>query len=267
MGIVRREGNWRLDKLEAGVYEVTFKHQSELKIVTSDYSPHGFMDERADFSIEVHEVDSFSDAEVLFEKMVQGNSSRIGGLSMPIGANGSATFEGSEGNGSLSDLPPIGALLFGALVGGVLINSSGLAVQSTSFLIGAVFLLLPLVVLALTYREYASNGPKAAITYLFTTEEINKAKTRSEDETSDRTPPAPQKLKNDLYFERAERKCEWCDELIDSHETHHIKPRSEGGPNEPENLIVLCPNCHDKADRGMISRSKLKRVVSKNIKN
>lgn len=70
---------------------------------------------------------------------------------------------------------------------------------------------------------------------------------------------------DELYFERANRKCEWCEEPIDSHETHHIKPRSEGGPNDPENLIVLCPNCHDKADRGMLSRSKLTRVVSKNM--
>ncbi|WP_224447801.1 HNH endonuclease [Haloprofundus salilacus] len=266
MGIVRRDGKWRLDKREAGVYEVTFENQPELKIVTSDYSPRGFMDERTDFSIEVREVDSFSEAEALFEEVAKGSSSRIGGHSLPIGANESETFDGSGEDYSLSDLPPVGALLFGTLVGGILINSSGLAVQSMSFLIGVAFFILPLAVLAFTYREYASNGPKAAITYLFTVEESNKDNSRSEDETPDRTPPAPQALKNELYFERAERKCEWCNESIDSHETHHIRPRSEGGPNEPNNLIILCPNCHDKADRGMISRSKLKRVVSMNSK-
>lgn len=25
---------------------------------------------------------------------------------------------------------------------------------------------------------------------------------------------------------------------------HHIRPRSEGGANEPRNIAVLCPNCH-----------------------
>ena len=27
-------------------------------------------------------------------------------------------------------------------------------------------------------------------------------------------------------------------------EVHHIKPRSEGGSNELENMIVVCSNCH-----------------------
>ena len=26
---------------------------------------------------------------------------------------------------------------------------------------------------------------------------------------------------------------------------HHIVPRADGGTNEPENLILLCMNCHD----------------------
>ncbi|WP_425607549.1 HNH endonuclease [Natrinema zhouii] len=42
-------------------------------------------------------------------------------------------------------------------------------------------------------------------------------------------------------------------------------PRSEGGPNMPKNLIVLCPNCHRKADSGTISRSKLKYRVNEQL--
>ena len=41
-------------------------------------------------------------------------------------------------------------------------------------------------------------------------------------------------------------------------EVHHIVPVAEGGTEEEQNLIVLCPNCHKKADWGLISRGELK---------
>ncbi|MFP8958140.1 HNH endonuclease [Natrialbaceae archaeon A-CW3] len=64
-----------------------------------------------------------------------------------------------------------------------------------------------------------------------------------------------------MYFERASQKCEWCDERVDHPEVHHIRPRSEGGPNTRSNLIVLCPGCHRKADSGGISQTKLRAKV------
>ena len=33
-------------------------------------------------------------------------------------------------------------------------------------------------------------------------------------------------------------------------EVAHIKPLSEGGPDDPENMVALCPNCHKKLDVG-----------------
>ncbi len=77
------------------------------------------------------------------------------------------------------------------------------------------------------------------------------------DNYSKKTNPAPENLKNELYFERANQRCEWCEEWVDTPEIHHIVPRFEGGKNTAENLIVLCPNCHRKADRGILSKSKL----------
>jgi len=46
-------------------------------------------------------------------------------------------------------------------------------------------------------------------------------------------------------------KCAVCsfDEVV---EVHHIKPRRIGGSDELENLILLCPNHHALADRGLL---------------
>ena len=48
-----------------------------------------------------------------------------------------------------------------------------------------------------------------------------------------------------------------CDET-DALDVHHIIPIEKGGTNKESNLIVLCPNHHRKADRGLISRERLK---------
>ena len=42
------------------------------------------------------------------------------------------------------------------------------------------------------------------------------------------------------------RKCPLCDKEADSQ--HHIKPRSEGGSNEPRNLVWLCKACHNNVE-------------------
>jgi YHS domain-containing protein len=47
--------------------------------------------------------------------------------------------------------------------------------------------------------------------------------------------------------------------------THHITPRRHGGSNQPENLAVLCPNHHAMADRGMIDKEELSRIVLASI--
>jgi 5-methylcytosine-specific restriction endonuclease McrA len=44
-------------------------------------------------------------------------------------------------------------------------------------------------------------------------------------------------------------------------EVHHIKPRSERGEDVPSNLIVLCANHHDDADKGRITRTELSNLV------
>ena len=38
---------------------------------------------------------------------------------------------------------------------------------------------------------------------------------------------------------------------------HHIVPFADGGEETPQNLILLCPNCHKRADVGLIPQSEL----------
>jgi hypothetical protein len=46
-------------------------------------------------------------------------------------------------------------------------------------------------------------------------------------------------------------------------EVHHIDSWSEEQAHHPDNLIALCPNCHDLADRGAIDRKALRELKVK----
>lgn len=46
-------------------------------------------------------------------------------------------------------------------------------------------------------------------------------------------------------------------------EIHHIKPISEGGKSNYDNLILLCPNHHKQANMGVISQEKLTSYLKK----
>jgi len=53
-------------------------------------------------------------------------------------------------------------------------------------------------------------------------------------------------------------KCMACGETdIRVLEVHHIKPFAKGGSNSLWNLSVLCPNCHKKAQKGLLAPSAL----------
>lgn len=42
---------------------------------------------------------------------------------------------------------------------------------------------------------------------------------------------------------------------------HHIIAYKDGGEETPDNLILLCPNCHKLADLGIISKDELREYV------
>ena len=44
-------------------------------------------------------------------------------------------------------------------------------------------------------------------------------------------------------------------------EVHHIIPVCEGGTEDQDNLILLCPNCHKMAHYGMYSRDYIRQYI------
>ncbi|THE64894.1 HNH endonuclease [Salinadaptatus halalkaliphilus] len=57
---------------------------------------------------------------------------------------------------------------------------------------------------------------------------------------------------------RADGVCQGCDEpapFTDTDgepflEVHHLQRRSDGGPDHPDNVVALCPNCHRRVHHG-----------------
>lgn len=285
MGIVRRKEEWRLEKLEEGHYEVTYQREPQAKVITPDYSP-DIMDETSFATISVREVTSYAEAEGIFEEYAHGGppgdtalfgggglspiGSGQGDLGLNFGGDDSVGFNGGDDD-SIEDaenLPPGGIALAFLLAGGMVLSISGFAPNEPTFLAGAGMAGLGGAIFAWAAFLFRTRGWREAVDFLVTVDEETPTAEASNDSSkeSKSTPPAPEKLKNDLIFGRAEQECEWCGDHLDNPEVHHIKPRSEGGPNEPANLIVLCPTCHRKADNGGISktklRGKLRRILS-----
>ncbi len=48
-----------------------------------------------------------------------------------------------------------------------------------------------------------------------------------------------------LVFWRDLSICKCCGKKTDNYEIHHIRSQVEGGSNHPQNLVLLCINCHN----------------------
>lgn len=55
------------------------------------------------------------------------------------------------------------------------------------------------------------------------------------------------KIVRRLVLERDRRRCRRCGNRWRL-SPHHVKPRDQGGSNDPRNLITLCDACHDWAE-------------------
>lgn len=252
MGVVRREGHWRLEKLDSGEYEITYQNQTEMRVLTPDYRSDPMESPMFD-TVPVREVGSYQEAEGLFEEYAnESKASNVSTMDMTTG-----TFEENElVEGEDLDLPPAGLAVVLFTVGGIILWINGFGISSTMLTVAIGFIGASLVIPAYGYLLYSRDGWSEAREFLFTVSDDGQAET--EQESVEKTPPAPEKLKNELIFDRANQHCEWCDNRVNTPEVHHITPRKDGGPNKPGNLIVLCPNCHAQADRGGIPKTKLR---------
>jgi 5-methylcytosine-specific restriction endonuclease McrA len=60
---------------------------------------------------------------------------------------------------------------------------------------------------------------------------------------------------------RFNNQCAFC--AFTMSDVHHITPRSKGGNNAPENLIVLCPNHHRLCHHGLLAETTMREQVQK----
>jgi len=75
----------------------------------------------------------------------------------------------------------------------------------------------------------------------------------------------PTNLRRKILVEAGHRcAIQTCRSLIEV-DVHHIIPLKEGGKDEYENLIALCPNCHRMADRNKIDKESL-RMYKNNLR-
>lgn len=64
-----------------------------------------------------------------------------------------------------------------------------------------------------------------------------------------------------LIYARDGGYCQWCGGV--GTDPHHIKFRSLGGKDEPENGILLCRRCHGRAQKNEITVEQLKNILRK----
>ena len=266
MGVVRREGDWRLEKRREGIYEITYQMEVQLKVLTSDARSTELGGPLME-PFPIREVSSYSEVEGLFEEKAHGPPpGGFSGLdSVTSGSSSTSLTNEIDDSGETVDLdevpPGLLAVLF-VFVGGFILYSLDFPVGSPGFLLALGLIVGGIAIFAWGGVIYRKDGIKEATSFLFTAEGDSDVQSSTND--VEKTPPISQRKKDALYMDRAARKCEWCGEKTAAPEVHHIKPRREGGPNEPENLIVLCPNCHrEKVE--VLSRSKFRRQVKKQM--
>ncbi|MFP8958139.1 hypothetical protein ACLI4Y_15560 [Natrialbaceae archaeon A-CW3] len=201
IGVVRREGNWRLEKIDNGFYEITYENQTEVQVFTPKYNP-GVFDERNGLVVPVEEVGSFSEAEALFTEMAQNSgSSQVAGFGS-LGGNSGIEATNDSGGAieddfrDIDNVPPGGFAVVLLAVGGFVVYSFGFALDSIPFLVGLLMIAIGTIIFGWAALLFKTQSPRAAWDFLTTLQEDDSsAKTNGEeDQKIEKTPPALQSL-------------------------------------------------------------------------
>lgn len=144
MGVARGDGDWHLESVADGRYEVVYGTTTEATITTAGYDSSG-LDDRAAIAGPTYEVESYAEAEIVFKQIaaeettatIRRSNSFIKGVELTYNPSGSATRD-TEGTRAL--LPSILALLF-LLTGGVVLSSSAFDLWSPAFYLSGILLL------------------------------------------------------------------------------------------------------------------------------
>ena len=62
---------------------------------------------------------------------------------------------------------------------------------------------------------------------------------------------------SDSVRKRDGYKCVFCGREGDILHVHHVRPRSEGGSDDPSNLVSVCVACHSKIHGGRLGESEV----------
>lgn len=161
MAVLRRDGDWRLEEVEPGVYEIARGDWTELKVVSGEYDAAGMVDAREDISVPVREVETRADVEALFEDVAAGEHSADPGRGAP-GPIGDVDDAADPFAGI-----PLGLVLVVGLGGGAAVLwLIRFDVTALLFLLGAFLLAIGLLAaVGATYRLLA-DGRAAALELL-----------------------------------------------------------------------------------------------------
>jgi hypothetical protein len=177
----------------------------------------------------------------------------------------------SQGNNSIGHEDDLGGPVVVLLLAGVFVGFSawngpfdGVAADVWWVVLGASALGFAYVVRGF-HSVFRTDGLGAAFVWLFTPQTTRSGTPRVSSDTAASPPSAPAGLETELFDERANGACEWCGDRIDSATVRQITPNTDGGQADPQNLIVLCPDCERKADGGTLSRSTLEQRVGERM--
>ncbi|MFP3879331.1 MAG: HNH endonuclease [Dehalococcoidia bacterium] len=116
-----------------------------------------------------------------------------------------------------------------------------------------------IIIALLSYLAYKRQGPAAFTTFAKKAYYWLSASGNPSQHTT--FPKAPDLTSSEraLFIHYTGNRCEdpTCGKTGNL-EIHHIKPRHEGGTNTVWNLLVLCPNHHDSANKGIPPRQRQK---------